>query len=322
MTGKLAAEGLHVRRIVYLSPFPTNLITGGIKVMFRHVEMLEAMGFDASVFSPNGCPLWMTSKARLFTGVNPAVDSDNLMVFPEILTGDLGKAARTRTPAAKALLCQNQYFIFSETIPSHTFIDMGFIKLMTVGEVAKGFLERVLAPVRFDVVPVWVDESVFFPREKSLRIAVFPRKLPKHYALIRQIFVLKYPRLSQIPWDLIDAKSESETAEILGRALIFLSMCDRECAPLTPLEAMASGCMVVGFHGYGGLEYATAANGTWLRPDYLEETADALAQAIFGIEQNDQRGQDMLAAGTATAKRFNRTATEAALRSAYGPVCA
>jgi hypothetical protein len=322
MTGDMARRRVFVRRIVYLSPFPKTLITGGIKVMFRHVEMLEALGFDACVFAPGGRPEWMTSKASLFARANPAIDADNLMVFPEILTGDLGKAARTPTPAAKALLCQNQYFIFSETIPSHSLASLGFIKLLTVGQTAKRFLERMLPPATFEVVPVWVDDDMFFPREKSLRIAVFPRKLPKHYALIRQIFVLKYPRLSQIPWDLIDSKSESETADILGRAAVFLSMCDRECVPLTPLEAMACGCVVVGFHGYGGLEYATDANGVWLRPDYLEETADALAQAVLGFAQNDQRSRDMRAAAAATAKRFNRAATEAALRSAYGPMLA
>jgi hypothetical protein len=306
------------QKIVYLSPFANQLISGGIKVMYRHVEMLEALGFDASIFSPQGPPLWMPSKARLFAGANPALDADTLMVFPEILSGDLGQLARSRTPAAKALLCQNQYFMFNETIPRHTLADLGFVKLLTVGEIAKGFLERALAPARFEVIPVWVDHAVFFPRAKSLRIAVFPRKLPKEYALIRQIFVLKHPQFQQIPWDLIDAKTEAETAEILGRASIFLSMCDLECAPLTPLEAMASDCLVVGFHGYGGLEYATAENGIWLRPDHLEETADALAEAVRCVERDDPHAREQRAAGRATAARFNRAATAAALDRCYG----
>ena len=57
-----------MRRIVYLSPFPNSLVTGGIKVMFRHVEMLRAMGIDACVFSPQGLPIWMSSSAPLFEG--------------------------------------------------------------------------------------------------------------------------------------------------------------------------------------------------------------------------------------------------------------
>jgi glycosyltransferase involved in cell wall biosynthesis len=308
-------------RIVYLSPFPADLVTGGIKVMHRHVEMLQGMGFDASIFSPQGYPRWMNSLAKLFAGTDPAKDPDNLLVFPETLMGPLGEAARTPTPAAKALLCQNQYNAFSETIPRHTFAELGFVKLLTVGELAKGFLERILAPAQFEVVPVWVDHGIFLPRGKSMRIAVMPRKLPKHYALIRQIFVLKYPQYSGVPWDLIDSASEQETAQILGRAAVFLSMCDRECVPLTPLEAMAAECVVVGFHGYGGLEYATDANGLWLRPDYLEETADALAQAVAGIETDAPSSRSMRTAGAATARLFNRARTETALRAAFDPLC-
>ena len=89
-----------------------------------------------------------------------------------------------------------------------------------------------------------------------------------------------------------------------------------------PLEAMASGCIVVGFHGSGGLEYATDANGIWLRPDHLEAAADALAQAVIGVEQDDKRFQDMRAAGLITAQRFNRTSTESALRRTFGELCA
>ena len=308
-------------RIVYLSPFPRHEITGGIKVMFRHVEMLCRLGFDACVYSPDGRPPWLDCEAPLFKGANPAADPANVMVFPEILNGELGLAARTPTPAAKVLLCQNQYYIFNETIPKHSFAQMSFVKLLTVGEVARGFLERVLAPARFEVVPVWIDRRIFHPGTKSTRIAVFPRKLPKHYSLIRSIFTAKYPRFGGVPWDVIAGKSEQESADILGRASVLLSLCDRECVPLTPLEAMASQCAVVGYHGYGGLEYATDRNGIWLRPDYLEETADALAAALAGFERNEPRHLDLLRAGAETAQRFDQSATEEALGRVFGALC-
>jgi glycosyltransferase involved in cell wall biosynthesis len=305
-------------KIVYLSPFPRHEITGGIKVMFRHVEMLQKLGFDASIYSPDGHPNWMSSSAPLFVGTNPAADPDNAMVFPEVLTGVLGQAVRTPTPASKVLLCQNQYHIFNETVPAMSLAELSFAKLITVGELSKRFLERVLGPASFDVVPVWVDRELFFPRSKSLRIATFPKKLPIHYALIRRIFEAKYPRYRKVPWDLITAKSEDESAEILGRCAVLLSLCERECVPLTALEAMASGCIVVGFHGYGGQEYATDDNGIWLRPDHLEETADALADALAGVEADSVRSHGLRAAALATAQRFNRGETEAALRRTFG----
>jgi glycosyltransferase involved in cell wall biosynthesis len=300
-------------RIIFLNPFAKTVISGGIKVMFGQAEILESMGFDASVYSPDGHPSWMSSRARLFPGADPTADSGNVLVFPETLQGVLADVVRRAMPARKVLLCQNQYFIFNEVIPKYKPAELGFVKMLTVSTVAQGFLERVLAPAKFEVVPVWIDADIFFAREKSPRVAVFPRKLPAHYSVIRNVFALKYPEFAGIAWDVIDAKSQSEAAELLGRAGVFLAMCDRESVGLTALEAMASGCVVVGFHGYGGLEYATEANGMWLRPDCLEETADALAQAIKHVQQGDPRARDMRAAGYATARRFNRDATQAAL---------
>jgi glycosyltransferase involved in cell wall biosynthesis len=306
-----------VRRIVYLNPFPTAQITGGIKMAFRHVELLRAMGIDATVYSPKGVPAWFQTDAALVSTQNPLWDSGNLVVFPEVLNGPLAQAAQAPITAAKALLCQNQYFAFSELIPKFTYQQLNFVKLMTVSEIAKGFLERVFAPARFTVLPVWVDDRLFVARDKELRIAVVPRKLQGHYELIRQIFVTKYPRLRHIPWDIIIDKPEAEVAETLGRAAIFLSLSHMESVGLVPLEAMASGCVVIGFHGHGGLEYATEANGIWTRPDDLEATADALAQAVIGIDAAETRWRDLRSAGTATAARFSKEALAQALRATF-----
>jgi hypothetical protein len=309
-----------MRRIVYLNPFPPSQITGGIKMAFRHVELLRAMGMEACVYSPKGIPAWFEADEALVSTQNPLWDGDNLVVFPEVLTGPIAQAARSATPAGKALLVQNQYFAFSELIPRFTYRQLGFVQLMTVSEIARGFLERVFAPATFKVLPVWVDDSVFVAREKELRIAVVPRKLQWHYELIRQIFAAKFPKLRHIPWDVIVDKPEAEVAATLGRAAVFLSLSYMESVGLVPLEAMASGCVVIGFHGYGGLEYATEANGVWTRPDCVEETADALAQAVMGIERGESRWRDMRSAGEATARRFNRNALSEALRTTFAEV--
>ena len=312
-----------MRRIVYLSPFYRAEITGGIKTAFRHVELLRAMGIDASVFAPDGMPSWFSSKAALNAKATLNAmgdllsDEANPLVFPEILRGPLAQAARAAGPAAKALLCQNQYCVFNELIPRFTFEQLGFVKLMTVSNVARRFLERVFAPATFAVLPVWIDETMFFPRRKQLRIAVIPRKLPEQYEMVRNVFLAKFPRLRHVPWDVIVDTSEAEVAEKLGHAAVLLSLNNMESVGLVPLEAMASGCVVVGFHGYGGLEYATEANGVWTRPDYLEETADALAAALTGIERGDERWQGMREAGEATARRFNRKTLEEALKNAF-----
>jgi glycosyltransferase involved in cell wall biosynthesis len=53
--------------------------------------------------------------------------------------------------------------------------------------------------------------------------------------------------------------TEAETASVLRESAVFLSLNEREGFGLPPLEAMASGCVVVGFHGGCGRVY--------MRPD-------------------------------------------------------
>jgi len=61
----------------------------------------------------------------------------------------------------------------------------------------------------------------------------------------------------------------------------------REGLGLMCLEAMASGCLVVGYTGQGGMEYATMYNGHWIEEGYHENFVKALAEAY--IERDPSR---------------------------------
>jgi hypothetical protein len=193
-----------VGRIIYLSMHPKNEISGGIKMHYRHVEMLERMGFDAWISVSGGHNEWFKSGVRVFNGQTAP---DDIVVFPEVLNGGLGELSRMPARCAKVLLCQNQYYMFSETISKHPLAELNFRKHITVGRTARGYLERVFAPNKFDIVPVFVDPRIFRPGEKQARIAVIPRKLPNEYRIIKSIFLLKYPALRDIPWDVIEQKT-------------------------------------------------------------------------------------------------------------------
>ena len=56
-------------------------------------------------------------------------------------------------------------------------------------------------------------------------------------------------------WLEIRDRSREEVAALLRSADIFLATGFPEGCPLPPLEAMASGCVVTGFSGFGGWDY-------------------------------------------------------------------
>ena len=304
-------------RIIFLNPFSRTEITGGIKTAHRHAELLCEMGFDAYVYQPEGAPSWFESKAKLLTGASVASESNDILVFPEVLTGALAELAGARIPAKKVLFCQAQFYTLFNAVKPSRYRDLGFARVVCQSEIAKSFLERVLGLPDVAVVPCFIDPALFHPRVKSRQIALIPKKLPREAAVIQSLTALKYPHLT-LNWRIIDNASERETAEIFGASEIVLSLPFLESFGLVPLEAMASGAIVIGFDGYGGQEYATPENGFWFRPDRLEDVADTIARVAEGLARGDPALAKMREAGTATAQRYNKERTRARLRQLYG----
>jgi hypothetical protein len=301
-------------RIVFLAPFRKNEISGGIKTFHRHAELLSDIGFDAFVYQPDGAPSWLETKANLLTRLNAA--PNDVLVFPESLNGPL--LDLLQAPARKVLFSQAHYYTLFNPIPPERYRTLGFERIACQSLIAKGFLERVLKLSDIAVLPCFVDPALFCARDKQNQIAVIPKKLPREAAAIQRIFTLKYPELASTGWEIIENRSERETAEIFARSLAVLSLPFLESFGLVPLEAMSCGAIVAGFTGYGGREYATAENGFWFAPDHLEEVADALARIVTGVQQNDPEIARIREAGFPTAAQYSKARARAALKQFYG----
>jgi hypothetical protein len=311
------SEGV-MGRIVFLNPFPKAEIGGGIKTTYRHAELLAELGREAIVVQPDGAPVWFQTNIVPVRRI-PDLSPEDTLVFPEILHGEIGAMARAPLPAKKVLFCQNQYYLLLNELNAAQYSEIGFTRFAATSGIAKRMIERVLGVTDVAYLPCVVDPDLFHPRPKALGIALVTRKLPRQAALINAIFSRKYPRLKSIPWHIVEGKSERETAEILGRATILLSLSSYESLGLLPLEAMASGTIPVGFHGHGGLEYAMPENGFWFAPDHLEQVADRLAAIVRGLERGDPALMAMREAGFATAARFGKEHAREALSAFYSP---
>jgi hypothetical protein len=307
-----------VGRIVFLSPFVRTEISGGIKTAYRHAELLAEMGFDACVYQPEGAPSWFETSAKALRSLNQPARGD-VLVFPEAINGPLVELARAKTPAKKVLFCQAQYYALFSAIPPEEYRTL-FDRVACQSAIAKGFLERVLHFETVALIPCFIDTALFHPHDKTMQIAAIPKKLPREAAAINAVLRLKYPELKSIPWSVIEDKPEREIADIFGRSTIVLSLPFLESFGLVPLEAMASGAIVVGFHGHGALEYGTAENGFWFPADHIEETADAIAHVIRALQTKDPAILKMLDAGQATAARYSKDAACEALRAFYAPM--
>ena len=127
------------------------------------------------------------------------------------------------------------------------------------------------------------------------------------------------PDLDHVQWDPIEGVPRAEVARRMAASEIFLAMGQREGLGLPPLEAMATGALVVGFYGGGGREYATPENGDWFGDDDHFAFVEALAARVDALIAGE-RFEDRRAAGRATAASFGREAFEAQLAAAWGAI--
>lgn len=105
---------------------------------------------------------------------------------------------------------------------------------------------------------------------KKLQIAYMPRKLGTQAARVVQTFKRR-AALADVPVVAIRNMTNAERDQVLNESLIFLAFSNMEGFGLPPAEAMAAGCLVIGYTGIGANEFFTNETG-------------------FVIEQNDTPG--------------------------------
>ncbi|MDP3427723.1 MAG: glycosyltransferase, partial [Humidesulfovibrio sp.] len=94
----------------------------------------------------------------------------------------------------------------------------------------------------------------------KVRIAYMPRKNKALAKQIRETFTaLDEPLAQRCQWIEIAGLTAQGVAEALQGAHIFLATGFPEGCPLPPLEAMACGCLCVGYMGFGGADYMRQA---------------------------------------------------------------
>ena len=308
---------MNSRRILYvLEPF--SIPFGGVATIYRHVEILHQHGMPALVALSKAPArdFYDTNAPTLIHGgrLDKLVRAGDVVVIPEGFKSYLELLAAT--PAKRLMFCQNQYYLPFGHDPSLGIDEFNVDGVIASSDAICVFFRDVYGIVDVPLLPYAVDPELFRPADRKRRqIAYMPRKLGTERAFIEAVFKRRYPRHVKVPWIPIQDVARSEAAKIMGESAVFLSLSHRESFGLPPLEAMACGCLVAGFHGDGGLEYMTVENGWWAGTGDGRSATDGLAAALDLL---DAGGPSLVAMGDAmasTVKCYNPARLESELLS-------
>jgi len=250
------------KSIIYFCP-SSNTPIGGIKVIIRHSELINAMSLEnieSFVYYPGNTGFnvtWFEHSASIKRGNKFRLKSD-FIVIPEGWAIKFGDAL-LKIGLKFAIFVQNGYLLLSGCS------DEDYIRLRAAYEAANIILSiskdtteciKLAFPDLDDKiydVQYSIDSNMFFPGPKENLITYMPRRLSGHSRRVVSFLRSKNPR----DWKIspIDNVSEIEVAKILRRSKIFLSFSELEGLPVPPLEAAFSGNVVIGYTGEGGKEY-------------------------------------------------------------------
>jgi glycosyltransferase involved in cell wall biosynthesis len=279
-------------RIFVLSP-DHDAPSGGIRRLYRHVDVLCRHGLAAFVLhhKPEFRCSWFPNTTSI-TGFGQALlTPDDYLVVPEVYGPGIDELA---PGVPKVIFNQNAYLTFAgfpvegAGIPA-PYLHRDVVGVFAVSEDNASYLRYAFPGLTVHRLHYGID-PIFAPRwPKRKALAYMPRK---HAEDIVQVFnILRYRKVFTA-WDLIalDSLLEAQVAELLSRCAVFLSFGYPEGCPLPPLEAMASGCVVVGYHGRGGREYFDPAF------SYPIEAGDVVgfARAVEELIQQDRETPSLL----------------------------
>jgi hypothetical protein len=233
--------------------------TGGVRGLYRFVDHLVASGIPASVVHEERgfrCS-WFESDTPVTWLDDVVLGRGDLLAVPEI---SVSTVAQLYQDTPMVVVNQNQYLTFQycglPPSPSPNVLPDTVVAIIVGSEDGRDYAKLAFPEVPVERVHYGTDTSVFHPPEhpKEQAIAFMPRKRVED---IVQILRILERRRSLDGWRLypINALVEPAPADILRRSAVFLSLNQQEGFGSPPVEAMASGCVVVGYAGRGGREY-------------------------------------------------------------------
>lgn len=244
--------------IYVLSP-DDNGPCGGVKKLYRHVDVLNRRGLPASIIHQQEgfrCT-WFANETKVCYARNTGLTANDYLVLPEIHGP---KMADLAPGIKKVVLNQNCYLTFGgysldkrELATPYTHPEV--VATIINSEDGLSYLRYAFPQHKFLRMRYGIDPESFHPTPtKKKQICLMPRR---HFPDALQVInILKFRNaLQDFEIVTVHGKTEAETAAILRDSLIFLSFSTIEGFGLPPAEAMACGCVTIGYHGRGGKEF-------------------------------------------------------------------
>jgi len=288
--------GSYEAKLYFLSP-DTVSPSGGVRKIYRHVDILNARGFSAQVvhWQREFRCKWFENQTTVTYQSEVDLRESDYLVIPEMWQPVV---AETTKGFKKVIFNQNAYYTFCEYFqkddPSVLYGSDDVVGAITVSEDSVRYLQYAFPKLPVFRVHYGINTELFqFTRDKKKQICFMPRKNSED---ARQVTYILKARNALADFELVPINnlSEQEAAQVICESQIFLSFGYPEGFGLPPAEAMASGSIVIGYHGNGGREFFKPEFSYPIEVGDIIGFAQTVEQVIQEIMQQGDRDLDAI----------------------------
>lgn len=305
---------------------PVKKPTGGITVLRQIADILHQGGHEAFLVARDKTgwrPEGLADSAPVIEWKDMHLTSDDLWLVPEGWVNAF--APGLEAGAYCVSYVQNWAYLFSGLPEGTTWHNLP-VEFFSVSDPVRHFIKE----ATFKDAPVLrpgIDRSIFYSNPMNtcgpITVAYMPRKNKAVTSQIRAIFEHR-SEPGAVRWLEIDGLDTYGVAEALRASHIFLMTGYPEGCPLPPLEAMACGCLPVGFTGLGGWDYMRQiqetprflpwyplrpvpwpGNGFWCADGDVMDAALCLEDAVGMVRNCDLFYEAALMSGQETADAYS-----------------
>lgn len=293
--------------------FKVDKPIGGVKVIYQHCMLLRELGFDAK-------PLLMGKyHGNFFHFDVPTVRFNDIR--SQIKDTDIVIATEFRPyegllfqESTKILFLQNWMGLtkwLEKEDKEKTYLELGYDKVMTCSQFCSNYVEQHMN-IPVDTITNGIDLALFKPSEDKRipnRILVMSRKKPTDLATILNL-------LKNTIYDIriVDGLTQNQLINEYQSADIFVATGYPEGFSLPPLEAMACGCVVVGFTGGGGGEFMLHNQTALVASD---GDCQSVADMLLALSDDPVKKEKIRLQGIAKASEYSLENTKLELESYY-----
>jgi len=229
-------------------------------------------------------------------------------------------------PCVRIAIVLNWAYVYSNLPKGENWCDYGINHVITPSPVIKDFLEWSMG-VSVTLIANYVDlhKFTYRPDIKRPKISYMSRK-DLSGEIIRTIFERKAGPHQKYQWARLQDLTENQYAAELATSAVFLATSPQEGMPTSVLEAMAAGCLVLGFSGVGGNDYLVGQghhqNCILIENGNYPALGKKLEETLETLEDNPTAFERLIAKGIETAQRFQDPQEEMnSLDAFYSSLC-